>query len=104
MKLYEGMFLINPELDENGVQNQVETIKNEIIREKGEIQEVHVIGRRKMAYSIEKQSHAVYVLLYFKVDPEAVDTLRRRYHLDQNILRELVFLKDKKLPLNEIKD
>ena len=104
MKLYEGMFLINPELDEQSFAKEVETIKNEIVKEKGDIQETKMIGRRKLAYSIKKQTHAVYILLLFNVDEKAIDKLRRKYHLDQNILRELIFIKDKRLPLDEIKD
>ena len=104
MKRYEGMFLINPELDEEGIKKEVETVKNEIVKEKGEIEEAKVLGRRKMTYSIKKQDYAVYVLLYFKVAEKAIDRLRRKYHLNQNVLRELIFIKNKKLPLDEIRD
>ncbi|MCK5708347.1 MAG: 30S ribosomal protein S6 [Candidatus Aureabacteria bacterium] len=102
MKLYEGMFLINPELDEDSFNKEVETIKNEIVKEKGNIEEVKVIGRRKLTYQIKKQSYALYVLMLFKVGTAAIDKLRKKYHLNQNVLRELIFIKDKKLPLNEI--
>ena len=104
MKRYEGMFLINPELDEDGIGKEVETIKGEITKEKGEVEETKLLGRRKMTYSIKKQDYAVYALLYFKVAEKAIDRLRRKYHLNQNVLRELIFIKNKKLPLDEIKD
>ena len=104
MKRYEGMFLINPELDEEGINKEVETVKSEIAKEKGEIEETKLIGRRKLAYSIKKQDYAVYVLLFFQVPEKAIDRLRRKYHLNQNVLRELIFIKNKKLPLDEIRD
>ena len=104
MKRYEGMFLINPELDAALVEKEVETIKNEIVREKGEIEDTKILGNRKLSYSIKKKDHAVYVLMFFKAEQETIDRLRRKYHLSQNILRELIFVKDKKLPLDEIKD
>ena len=104
MKRYEGMFLINPELDEEKIEKEIETVKSEIIKEKGEIEESKILGRRKMAYSIKKQDHAVFVLMFFKADEQVIDKVRRKYHLNQNILRELIFIKDKKLPLDEIRD
>ena len=67
------------------------------------MEESHILGRRKLAYAINKQTHAIYALMYFRSPAEAIDKLRKKYHLDQNILRELIFIKDKKLPLNEIK-
>ena len=104
MKLYEGMFLINPELDEENLAKEIETVKNEIVKEKGVIEETNILGRRKLAYVLKKQAYAVYVLLLFKVGAQAIDVLRRKYNLNQNVLRELIFIKDKKIPLNEIKD
>ena len=104
MKLYEGMFLINPELDEQNLTQAVETVKNEIVSKKGEIVESKVIGRRKLAFPIKKQGYAVYVLLTFKSDSQAIDHLRKKYHLDQNVLREMILLKDKSVPLNEIRE
>lgn len=104
MKLYEGMFLINPELDEAAVSKEVEAIKNEIVKEKGEIDNVINLGRRKMTYDIQKKSQALYMLIIFKIDTQAIDGLKKKFNLDQNLLRALFFIKDRKLPLNEIKE
>ncbi len=104
MKLYEGMFLINPELDGESLEKEVSAIKNEIEKEGGEVDEIKPQGKRKLAYPINKKTHANYVLIYFKTPPEALDRLKRKFRLNQNIFRALIFIKDKKLPLSEIKE
>lgn len=104
MKTYEGMFLINPELDEDSLEKEVSAIKNEIEKENGEVVDVRKQGKRKLAYPIDKKTHANYVIIYFKSPTTVLDGLKRKFRLNQNIMRSLIFIKDKNLPLNDIKD
>ena len=94
MAEYESMLLANPELDEEGVDALKSRLEAVIAEGNGEVQKWEVWGRRKLAYSIKKQTEAIYLLLHLKGGPEVVNMLKKSLKLDENFLRYMFIRKD----------
>ncbi len=94
MAEYESMLLANPELDEEGVEAVKSRIEAIVAEGQGEIEKWEVWGRRKLAYSIKKQTEAIYLLLYLKAGPEVIASLKKSLKLDENFLRYMFIKKN----------
>jgi len=101
---YEGIFILSAELQGEFLEKETDFVKNEIVKQHGEISEAKVLGKRPLAYPIRKVNHGIYVLMNFSAKSEAVDALLKRVRLNQNILRAAVFRKERSALLNEIRD
>ncbi len=94
MAEYESMLLANPELDEDGVEALKSRIEAVVGQGQGEVQKWEVWGRRKLAYSIKKQSEAIYLLLHLKCGPEVINALKKSLKLDESFLRYMFLRKN----------
>lgn len=94
MAEYESMFLANPALDEDGVEALKSRIEAVVAEGQGEIEKWEVWGRRKLAYSIKKQSEAIYLLLHLKCGPEVINALKKSLKLDEDFLRYMFLRKN----------
>jgi len=85
--LYEGMYVIAANLSEDIKKHVIERIKASIEDNGGEIVKEHEIGRKRLAYEIEKHKEGYYLLLYFKALPGVITSLWKDYHLMGELLR-----------------
>jgi small subunit ribosomal protein S6 len=92
MKEYEGVLLVNPELDEEGVNKVKGVVEGVITSEGGKIENWERWGRRRLAYKIKGKIEAIYILLTFKGGEKTAGELRKTCGLTENILR-CMFLK-----------
>lgn len=104
MGSYEGMFILNPNLDGELLEKEMDYIKNEIVKQLGEISDAKILGKRHLAYSIKKMKEGIYLLINFACRPEVVDQLLKRLKLDTHVLRAAIFRKEPGSLFNEIKD
>lgn len=95
MRSYETLFILKPSLDEEGVNANIEKIKDVIVKNGGEIEEVDVWGRRKLAYPIDKVNEGVYTLINFKSDTELPKELTRIFRISDSVIRNII-VKDEK--------
>ena len=94
MRNYEGVLLMDPGLDEEGV-NEVRNLVEEIIKKgNGEVGNWERWGRRKLAYKIKGKVEAIYVLLTFNGAEKIIDDLKKTCGLSEKILR-YIFLRKK---------
>ena len=104
MGSYEGMFILSPNLEGEQMEKEQDFIKNEIVKQLGEISDAKLLGKRRLAYSLKKMKEGIYLLINFASRPEVIDKLLKRLKLDSNILRAAIFVKGPGALLNEIKD
>jgi len=95
MSDYELMFILDPSLEQEQKDEEIEKIKG-IISENGEAGEPDVWGMRKLAYEIEKNTEGYYVVLPFKAEPELPKELDRRLRIDDTVMRHMIINKDEK--------
>jgi len=87
--LYEGMFLLDPALASD--MEAAEAELNRLFERAG----AELVGKRswderKLAYPIKKFRRGLYILTYFKADPEKIVGLERDVQLSDRVLRVLI--------------
>ena len=58
---------------------------------------------RKLAYPIEGETSALYLIAYFNAEPAAIDKIDRRVQLNETVLRHLIIAREGKA-LERIKE
>ena len=90
---YETIMVINPTLEEEKIEAVVEKFKA-LISANGEITNVDVWGKKKLAYEIDDLTEGYYVLVEFSSKPEFPAELERVYKITDGIIRDIVIKKD----------
>jgi len=89
---YECAVVLTGTLTDEQVPEQIETVRNWITAVGGNITDVDVWGRRRLAYPIRKQREGFYVIFYF-TDPDGRSRLpdvERRFNTSETILTHMV--------------
>jgi len=86
---YETVFILHPQVDDAGIEKEIEAIQQTIAAGQGEVTGVHKWGRRKLAYPIRKVNEGFYTLIRFKGEPPLLQELDRRFKLNESVLRHL---------------
>ncbi|GKU77161.1 30S ribosomal protein S6 [Paenibacillus sp. L3-i20] len=89
MRKYEVMYIINPNVEQENVQALVEKF-NGIISNGGEITKTNVIGKRRLAYEINKLRDGYFVLVHFNATTEVVNELDRNMKIADEVIRTLI--------------
>jgi len=87
---YELMVVLNPELDEAGVEATTERLTTQINGRGGEVVDIQKWGRRRLAYPIDKLRDGFYAVAKLKLSPEAADPLDRALRLNESVIRHLL--------------
>ncbi|HET6884742.1 MAG TPA: 30S ribosomal protein S6 [Rubrobacteraceae bacterium] len=90
MDVYEVMFIIIPELDEEQVENTISRFRTVIERTGGEPRDVNHWGRRKLAYEIDHRTDGYYVIMEFTVGERTLVELKRILRVSDDVLRHMV--------------
>lgn len=94
MKLYEGMFLLDPALASDWPAAEAEL--NRIMDRAGaKVVGVKNWNDRRLAYPIGRHKRGLYVLSYFQADPTKIPDMERDVQLSEKLLRALVLRKEK---------
>lgn len=89
MNAYETVLIIDPAVDEAGVDKQVEKYSALIKSHQGEVALVEKWGRRKMTYPINSRREGFYVCLQFNSPASLPAELNRNIRLDESIIRHM---------------
>ncbi|QJC54091.1 30S ribosomal protein S6 [Paenibacillus albicereus] len=89
MRKYELMYIIRPETEQEAVQALVEKF-NGIIANGGEVSKSDVLGKRRLAYEINKIRDGIYVLVHFTGPSEVVNELDRVIKITDDVIRFLI--------------
>ncbi len=90
MRDYEVVVIIHPDLDETALNGAVEKIKTWIVDAGGTITKVDLWGKRRMAYSINKQREGQYVLVQAQMAPSFTSELERNLRFLEPVMRFLI--------------
>ena len=87
---YEMVLIINPEIDEEGVNSTMESITQFITGKGGVVSEVAQWGKRRLAYPVKHFAEGNYVLTRFKVKPDFTKELKANLEISEQVLRHLL--------------
>lgn len=93
MNSYELMLLIDSKISDDDVNNLLSQAETLIKEKKGEIIETVHWGRKKLAYSINKDKDAYYVLVNFKLVSQNLKEIVPFYKLNEKIIRYFILKK-----------
>ena len=94
MRHYEVMVILDPDLEERTVAPSLDTFLNVIRQSGGNVENVDIWGRRRLAYEIQKKSDGIYAVIDMTCEPSAVKELDRQLGLNESILRTKVMRPD----------
>ena len=86
MNKYESVIIINPSVDEEGVKALV-TKFTDLINTDGKLEKVDNLGKRTLAYEVQKNKEGIYQVLYFESNPELIKELERNYRITDEVIK-----------------
>ena len=93
MNKYESVIIINPSLEDAKIKELVEKF-SKMINENGKLEKVEDMGKKKLAYPVQKQTEAFYEVLSFEAEPAFIAELERVYRITDEILKFIVVRKE----------
>lgn len=87
MRKYEIMYILRPDLDEEAEKAAKENLAKILTDNGAEINEVKEMGKRRLAYEIDKHNSGIYVVLYVTAGSEAINEFDRLGKINDNVLR-----------------
>ena len=94
MRSYELMFIVHPEQDETEFNEVVEKVKGWITDSGGQVDNLDLWGKRRLAYPIQKQLEGQYVLMNTQLDPTFCSDLEHNLGLQEPVMRFLLTAED----------
>jgi small subunit ribosomal protein S6 len=105
MQRYETVFIVTPAAPEDEVETIVTGYEGLIGESEGTLHKTERWGRKKLAYTIQKQREGNYTLFLYDTEPTVVQELERRMRMNDRVLRFLTVRADEAaLPSQEEKD
>ena len=92
MSKYESIIIINPNVDEQGLKSLEEKFTG-LINENGKVETVENMGKKKLAYNINKFNEGTYMLFNFEAKPDSIKELERVYRITDDIIKFIVVKK-----------
>lgn len=93
-RAYEVMVILDPNLEERTIQPSLETYLNVVRENGGDVENLDVWGRRRLAYEIDKFTEGIYAVINLQSEPAGVIELDRQLNLNESVLRTKVIRPD----------
>jgi small subunit ribosomal protein S6 len=87
MRHYELMVILDPELEERTVSPSLDKFLNVVRKGGGNVENVDIWGRRRLAYEIKKKTEGIYAVVDMTATPDIAKELDRQLNLNEAVLR-----------------
>ena len=94
MTKYEVMFIVKATLDEAKIANITKDVQKLLTDSKAKVIEFKDMGRKKLAYPINKEVSGFYYLITAEASHDAIREFDRKLRINENILRHLILKKE----------
>ncbi len=91
---YVRMVILDPETDERTVAPSLEAFLEVIRKDGGNIENLDIWGKRRLAYEIKKKTEGIYAVVNFTASSEATAELDRQLRLSEAVMRTKVLRQD----------
>lgn len=96
MRTYETVYILDPTLESSVIEAETEKFNSVITTYGGNIVKQDKWGVRNLAYPIAKRTQGFYVVTLFEGSRETLTELDRAYRLNEQVLRHLTIVLEKK--------
>lgn len=86
-RTYEVMYIVNPDTADDKIAKLNDAVEKLIQKEGGNVVKIDDIGRRKLAYPINKKNEGYYVLFEIEGTGQEIAELERRMRVNDMIIR-----------------
>ena len=86
MNKYESVIIINPNLEAESTKALIEKFSN-LINTDGNVVSVEELGKKKLAYEINKNKEGYYVVFKFEANPNLISELERVYRITDEVIK-----------------
>jgi small subunit ribosomal protein S6 len=95
---YELMYIVRPELDDEGVRDAVQSVRGILEQNGGEIVKTTLLGKRRLAYEVKRLRDGYYVLVVLGLESDRVAPIERALAIHDTVFRHLLVLHEGPLP------
>ena len=86
-RVYEVMYIGAPETADEDITKLNEAIQQQIEKDGGAVVKTEVMGRRKLAYPIQKKTEGHYTLFEIEGSGQEIAELERRFRVNDAVIR-----------------
>jgi small subunit ribosomal protein S6 len=104
MRRYETIFIIDPDLSEDGRSPLFERLKDLFPQHNGLLVEIDEWGAKKLAYEIKKKARGYYVRLDYCGTGVLVNEIERFFRIDDRVLKYMTVLIEKDVDVERVKE
>ena len=90
MRLYEALYILRPDLEEEQVTAQMEKYSTLVQNQGGQVVKLDKWGKKRLAYEVKKLNEGIYVLMQFQGEPGVTAELERVFKISDEVIRFLV--------------
>jgi len=94
MTKYEIMFIVKATLEETALNNITKEVQSLINNNTSKVIEFKEMGRKKLAYPINKEISGFYYLMNVEASHDVIQEFDRKVRINENILRHLILKKE----------
>ena len=94
LKGYEVMYLLDPELEEEGLDEKKERLKSIVESGQGEVRSLEEWGKKRLAYEIQDFNRGLYLLVEFNASPDDIDEISDKSNVEEGVIRYQIFRND----------
>lgn len=85
---YEGLLILNVKGSEDSAKDIIERLEDEFKKEGAQIEQVQKMDRRNFTYAAGPLSSGYYVNFIFQSEPAAIERLKAKFRLDDEVYRQ----------------
>lgn len=93
MNKYESIIIVAPTINEKQ-QKEIENKYSKLMNDNGELKSAENLGKKKLAYEVQKHKEGYYMQFYFESEPEFITELERQYRIDDNVIKFIVIKRE----------
>jgi small subunit ribosomal protein S6 len=87
---YELVFILNPDMAEEAIENKVNSISQFITTREGVISNTLKWGKKKLAYPVKHYLEGNYILIKFQTKPARAKELEASLRISEEVIRHLL--------------
>ncbi len=85
---YEGLLVLNIKGNEDGAKEVIERLEGDFKKEQADIEQVQRLDRRQFSYVNGPLESGYYVNFIFHAEPAALNKLKAKFQLDEQVYRQ----------------
>ena len=94
MRDYELIFIVQPDVGDDGLEAVVQRVEQIITNHGGEVSKVDPWGKRRLAYPIRRFREGYYVRMETKLQPDGIREIEHDFKLTEPLMRHLIVRMD----------